>query len=51
VLEAVRYQPNRAVLHTDASCLPQRRKAWSAWNYQGRAARTARRRKCACIIC
>ncbi|WP_426074582.1 NAD(P)/FAD-dependent oxidoreductase [Janthinobacterium sp. DSP2-3-3] len=38
VLEAVRYQPNRAVLHTDASCLPQRRKAWSAWNYQGRPA-------------
>jgi predicted NAD/FAD-binding protein len=38
VLEAVRYQPNRAVLHTDASCLPQRRKAWSAWNYQSNAA-------------
>ena len=40
VLEAVRYQPNRAVLHTDASCLPQRRKAWSAWNYQSNAAPT-----------
>lgn len=40
VLEAVRYQPNRAVLHTDASCLPVSRKAWSAWNYQSTAAPT-----------
>ena len=40
VLEAVRYQPNKAVLHTDASCLPVRRKAWSAWNYQSNAAPT-----------
>jgi predicted NAD/FAD-binding protein len=35
VLGAIAYQPNRAVLHTDSSCLPARRKAWSAWNYQG----------------
>ncbi|WP_334187012.1 NAD(P)/FAD-dependent oxidoreductase [Noviherbaspirillum sp.] len=34
LLGAVQYQPNRAVLHTDASCLPQNKKAWSAWNYQ-----------------
>lgn len=34
LLSAVRYQPNRAVLHTDARCLPDNRKAWSAWNYQ-----------------
>jgi predicted NAD/FAD-binding protein len=34
VLSAVRYQPNRAVLHTDAACLPVRQKAWSAWNYE-----------------
>jgi len=40
VLGAVRYQPNRAVLHTDASCLPAKRKAWSAWNYQSNAAPT-----------
>lgn len=40
VLEAVRYQPNRAILHTDASCLPRSRKAWSAWNYQSNAAPT-----------
>jgi len=34
VLGAIRYQPNRAVLHTDASVLPQRKLAWAAWNYQ-----------------
>jgi predicted NAD/FAD-binding protein len=34
VLGAIRYQPNRAVLHTDASVLPQRRSAWAAWNYE-----------------
>jgi predicted NAD/FAD-binding protein len=34
VLGAIRYQPNRAVLHTDASVLPQRRAAWAAWNYE-----------------
>ena len=32
-LTAVRYQPNRCVLHTDASLMPRRRRAWSAWNY------------------
>lgn len=40
VLGAVRYQPNRAVLHTDPALLPARRKVWSAWNYlagEGRA--------------
>ncbi|NBW24575.1 MAG: NAD/FAD-binding protein [Betaproteobacteria bacterium] len=35
VLSAVAYQPNVAVLHTDASVLPRRRAAWAAWNYQG----------------
>jgi predicted NAD/FAD-binding protein len=40
VLAAVRYQPNRALLHTDASCLPRSRKAWSAWNYQSTASVT-----------
>jgi predicted NAD/FAD-binding protein len=33
-LGAVQYQLNRAVLHTDASVLPQTRKAWAAWNYE-----------------
>jgi predicted NAD/FAD-binding protein len=34
VLGAIRYQPNRAVLHTDDSVLPRRRKAWASWNYR-----------------
>jgi predicted NAD/FAD-binding protein len=34
VLGAIRYQPNRAVLHTDTSVLPERRAAWAAWNYE-----------------
>jgi uncharacterized protein len=39
VLSAIRYQPNRAVLHTDTSVLPQKKIAWAAWNYE-RAAQT-----------
>jgi uncharacterized protein len=38
VLGAVKYQSNKAVLHTDTSVLPQRRKAWAAWNYARAAA-------------
>jgi predicted NAD/FAD-binding protein len=37
-LGAIRYQSNRAVLHTDASVLPARRAAWAAWNYERAAA-------------
>ncbi len=33
VLGAIRYQPNRAVLHTDRALLPRDEKLWSAWNY------------------
>ena len=33
LLAAVRYQPNRAVLHTDTALLPRDKKAWAAWNY------------------
>ncbi len=32
-LGALRYQPNRATLHTDASLLPTERRAWASWNY------------------
>jgi predicted NAD/FAD-binding protein len=32
ILGRVRYQPNTAVLHTDTSLMPRRRKVWSAWN-------------------
>ena len=31
-LEAVRYQPNTAVLHADAGVMPKNRKAWSSWS-------------------
>ena len=27
------YQANEAVLHTDRSLLPRRRRAWASWNY------------------
>jgi uncharacterized protein len=33
VLSAIRYQPNRATLHTDSSLLPANRRAWASWNY------------------
>ena len=33
LLAAVRYQPNRAVLHTDRRLLPRDERLWSAWNY------------------
>ena len=43
-LSAIRYQPNRAFLHTDTSVLPQQRRAWAAWNYERAApAQSARR--------
>jgi predicted NAD/FAD-binding protein len=48
VLGAIRYQPNVAVLHTDASVLPQRRKAWAAWNYE-RAANASRESAQVCL--
>ena len=34
LLGAFPYQPNVAVLHTDAGCLPRRRRAWASWNYR-----------------
>ncbi len=33
VLSAIRFQVNTAILHTDNSIMPQRKDAWSAWNY------------------
>jgi uncharacterized protein len=32
ILGAIGYQPNRVILHTDASVMPQRPRAWAAWN-------------------
>ena len=33
VLSAIPYQPNTAILHTDERLLPNRKRAWAAWNY------------------
>jgi uncharacterized protein len=33
-LGAIGYQANTAVLHTDEQVLPQRKKAWAAWNFE-----------------
>ena len=48
VLGAVRYQPNRTVLHTDATLLPSQPRAWAAWNY-ARAAKQGRERAAVCL--
>ena len=48
VLGAIRYQPNRAVLHTDASVLPAKKLAWAAWNYE-RAQQTDRESAQVCL--
>ncbi len=37
LLEAIPYQSNRALLHTDAAVLPRNRRVWSAWNYSASA--------------
>ncbi len=33
VLSAFGYQQNEAVLHTDASLMPRKQRAWASWNY------------------
>jgi predicted NAD/FAD-binding protein len=48
VLGAIRYHPNRAVLHTDAGVLPRRRLAWAAWNY-ARAVDAGREQAAVCL--
>ncbi len=48
VLGAIRYQRNRALLHTDTALLPKRRKAWAAWNYE-RAAGAAPDQGAVCL--
>jgi predicted NAD/FAD-binding protein len=48
VLSAIRYQANLAVLHTDARVLPERPKAWAAWNYE-RAASDAQETTRVCL--
>ncbi len=33
ILGKIKYQKNTALIHTDTSILPKRKKAWSSWNY------------------
>ena len=33
ILSAFPYEPNEALLHTDVTILPRRRRAWASWNY------------------
>lgn len=33
IISAIRYCPNRAVLHRDKTLMPKRESAWSSWNY------------------
>ena len=40
ILEAVKYQPNRAVLDTDTALMPTLRSVWSSWNYMSDGARS-----------
>lgn len=37
ILSAIPYQANRAILHTDTSFLPTRKRCWAAWNYTAQA--------------
>ncbi|OEZ95358.1 NAD(P)/FAD-dependent oxidoreductase [Duganella phyllosphaerae] len=46
ILGGVRYQPNRAWLHTDVRLMPRRRKVWSAWNYLSSPAQDGQRPVC-----
>ncbi|MDJ0741413.1 MAG: FAD-dependent oxidoreductase [Gammaproteobacteria bacterium] len=33
LLGAIRYQPNRVLLHRDPALMPRERRVWSSWNY------------------
>lgn len=37
ILGAMRYAPNKVILHDDPSVMPKRRVCWASWNYQGKA--------------
>lgn len=42
ILAAMPYQSNDVVLHTDQSLLPDKKLAWSSWNYQLKSTRQER---------
>ena len=33
ILGSIKYRKNKAILHTDSSLMPNRKRAWAAWNY------------------
>lgn len=43
ILGSIRYQPNRAVLHSDTSQMPIRKRAWASWVYKSTTNRPAAR--------
>lgn len=49
VLGAIHYLPNRAVLHTDTSVLPENPRAWAAWNCERAAAGAGADSEQACL--
>jgi len=50
-LGAIRYHPNRAVLHTDVSMLPRHRRAWAAWNYESKVVTGAQETDAGDTVC
>ncbi len=46
LLGAFRYTPNEAVLHSDETLMPRRRRVWSSWNYIGDTAQSGERPLC-----
>lgn len=46
VLGRINYQPNTAVLHTDISLMPKRKRAWASWNYLGAGDMAANNQLC-----
>jgi len=49
VLGAIRWQRNRAVLHSDVRVLPERKAAWAAWNYERSGSREAGESGTVCV--
>jgi len=46
ILSAIRYERNRAILHSDATLMPKRKRAWASWNYISAAGDTDTRLVC-----
>ena len=46
LLGAIRYERNVATLHSDATLMPKRKKAWASWNYISAASDTDTRLVC-----